>query len=120
MLHRLVEVGQLLPLTDVVEWKVPEEEFVSCPPKGYVILFVAFHERGFSVPAGQFIRVVLYEYGLQLHHLNSNSIQQMAVFEAMCEGYLGINVHWHIFKYFFVFACLKDGSKAATATSYPY
>jgi hypothetical protein len=37
----------------------------------------------------------------------------MAVFEALCEGYLGISAHWHLFKYFFMFVCLKDGSKAA-------
>jgi hypothetical protein len=35
-------------------------------PKGFVVSFVAFHERGFSVPASQFIRGVLFEYGLQL------------------------------------------------------
>jgi hypothetical protein len=79
-----------------------------------VVSFVAFHERGFSVPAGRFIRVVLFVYGLQLQHLNSNNIQQMAVFEAMCEGYLGISAHWHLVRYFFKFACLKDGSRAAT------
>jgi hypothetical protein len=43
-----------------------------------MVSFVAFHERGFSVPTGQFIRGVLFEYGLQLQHLNPNSIQQMA------------------------------------------
>jgi hypothetical protein len=56
---------------------------------------------------------VLYEYGLQLQHLNPNSIQQMAAFEAMCEGYLGISAHWHLFRHLFMFAYLKDGSKAA-------
>jgi hypothetical protein len=44
-------------------------------PKGYVVSFVAFHERGFSVPAGRFIRGVLFAYGLQLQHLNPNNIQ---------------------------------------------
>jgi hypothetical protein len=73
-LLRLVEVGQLPPLTDVVEWRVPSDESVSCPPKGYVVSFVAFHECGFSVPAGRFIRRVLFEYGLQLQHLNPISI----------------------------------------------
>jgi hypothetical protein len=58
--------------------------------------------------------VVLYEYGLQLQHLNPNNIQQMSVFEAMCKGYLGISAHLHLFKYFFMFACLRDGSKAVT------
>jgi hypothetical protein len=36
----------------------------------------------------------------------------MVAFEAMCEGYLGISAHWHLFWYFFMFACLKDGSRA--------
>jgi hypothetical protein len=54
---------------------------------------VAFHERGFSIPTGRFIRAVLHKYGLQLQHFNPNSIQQMVVFEALCEGYLGIGAH---------------------------
>jgi hypothetical protein len=32
----------------------------------------------------------------------------------MCVGYLGISDHWHLFWYFFKFACLKEGSYAAT------
>jgi hypothetical protein len=65
-LLRLVKVGQLPPLTAAVEWKVPGEESVPRPPKGFVVSFTAFHERGFSVLAGRFIRGVLFEYGLQL------------------------------------------------------
>jgi hypothetical protein len=38
----------------------------------------------------------------------------MATFEAMCEGFLGIGVHWNLFQYFFRFTCLRDGSRAAT------
>jgi hypothetical protein len=38
----------------------------------------------------------------------------MVAFEAMCEGYLGISAHWHLFRYFFKFTCLKEGSRAAT------
>jgi hypothetical protein len=79
-----------------------------------VVLFMAFYERGFSVPARRFIHGVLFEYELQLQHLNQNSVQQMAAFEVMCEGYLGISAHWHLFRYFFKFVCLKDGSRAAT------
>jgi hypothetical protein len=90
-LLRLVEAGQLPPLTDA-EWRVPTDESVP-RPKGYVVSFVAFHKRGFSVLAGRFISGVLFKYGLQLQHLNPNSIQQMAVFEVMCEGYLGISAH---------------------------
>jgi hypothetical protein len=74
LLHLLVEAGQLPPLTDAVEWKVPGEESVPRSPKGYGVSFVTFHERGFSVPTGRFIRAVLFEYELQLYHLNPNSI----------------------------------------------
>jgi hypothetical protein len=62
----LVMVGQLPPLTDAIEWRVPGDESVPRPPRGYVVSFVAFHECGFSVPAGRFIRGVLFSYGLQL------------------------------------------------------
>jgi hypothetical protein len=109
-LLRLVKASQLPPLTTAVEWKVPGDESVPRPPKGFVVSLVAFHERDFSVPVGRFICGVLFEYGLQLQHLNPNNIQQMAAFEAMCEGYLGISAHWHLFQYFFRFTCLKDGS----------
>jgi hypothetical protein len=63
-LLRLVEAGQLPPLTEAVEWMVPADESVPRPPSGYVVSFVTFHERGFSVPAGRFIRGVLFAYGL--------------------------------------------------------
>jgi hypothetical protein len=92
---------------------MPSDESVPRPPKGFMVSFVAFHERGFSVPVGRFIRGVLFEYELQLQLLNPNSIQQLAAFEAMCEGYLGISARWHLFRYFFKFLCLKEGSWAA-------
>jgi hypothetical protein len=47
-----------------MECTVPGEESVPRPPKGYVVSFMAFHERSFSVPAGRFIRGFLYEYSL--------------------------------------------------------
>jgi hypothetical protein len=49
LLH-LVEAGQLPPLTETVEWIIPADESVSRPSSGYVVSFVAFHERGFSIP----------------------------------------------------------------------
>jgi hypothetical protein len=112
-LLRLVEADQLPPLTEAVEWIVPADESVPRPPRGYVVSFVAFHERGFSVCCPVHPRSV-FTYGLQLQHLNPNTIQQMVAFEAMCEGFLGIGTHWHLFWYFFMFTCLREGSRAAT------
>jgi hypothetical protein len=54
-LLRLVEAGQLPPLTEAIEWIVPAGESVPRPPNGYVVSFVAFHKCDFSVPAGRFI-----------------------------------------------------------------
>jgi hypothetical protein len=111
-LLRLVEAGQLPSLTEAIEWIVPADESVPRPPNRYVVSFMVFHERDFSVPAGRFIRGVLFAYGLQLQHLYPNNIQQMAAFEAMCEGFLGIGAHLHLFRYFFRFTCLREGSRA--------
>jgi hypothetical protein len=108
-LLRLVEAGQLPPLTTAVEWKVPGDKSVSRPQGVHGLP----RARLFRA-ARRFIRGVLFEYGLQLQHLNPNNVQQMAIFEAMCEGYLGIGAHWYLFRYFFKFVCLKDGSWAAT------
>ena len=89
-LERLVAAGMLPARSEAAEWLLPGLEDFPRPPAGYVVSFVAFHERGFSVPAGRFIRAMLFQYGLQLQHLNPNGIQQMASFEALCEGYLGV------------------------------
>jgi hypothetical protein len=113
-LLRLVEAGQLPPLIEAVEWIVSADESVARPPSGYVVSFMAFHERSFSVPAGRFIRGVLFAYRLQLQHLNPNNVQQMAAFEAMCEGFLDISAHWHLFWYFFGFTYLRKGCRAVT------
>jgi hypothetical protein len=36
-----------------------------------------------------------------LQHLNPNGIQHIAAFIALCEGYLGIEPHFKLWRYFF-------------------
>ena len=67
------------------------------PLAGYVISFVAFHERGFGVPMDAFIRSTLLPFDLELQHLNPNDIQQMVAFKALCEGFLACEAHWKLF-----------------------
>ena len=43
----------------------------------------------------------IHYYKIELQHLNPNGIQHMAVFVAMCEGFLGINPHFDLSRYFF-------------------
>jgi hypothetical protein len=68
----------------------PSDHQEPVPPEGYVVSFVAFHERGFGVPASHFMRVLLHYYKVELHHLTPNSVSQAAIFMAVCEGYLGM------------------------------
>jgi hypothetical protein len=76
-LEELVEEGLLYPITDVVapEWIAPEKGVdVPNPPTGYVLSFVAFHERGLGIPTSRFLRVLPSWYEVELHNFNPNSI----------------------------------------------
>ena len=57
---------------------------------------VRLHERGFGVPVGRFIRALCNYYGVELHNFGPHSISQVAVFVALCEGYLGVEAHWDL------------------------
>ena len=91
-LEALVADGLLRPLSSdpQPEWMAPPSGAAPSPPRGYVLSFVSFHERGFGVPASRFMRAILHFYGVELHNLSSNSIAQAAIFAAVCEGFLGI------------------------------
>jgi len=59
------------------------------------------HEWGFGVPADRFIRALSHHYMLELHNFYTNSISQAAVFVAVCEGYLGVEAHWDLWRHLF-------------------
>jgi hypothetical protein len=71
------------------------------PPTGYVVSFTHFHERGFGTPASNFFRDLLHHYGVEMQNLNPNSIWQIMVFTALCEGHLGIRPNFALWKYYF-------------------
>ena len=104
VLERLVE-DRLLPLnpdSGAPVWISPRpEETEPNPPAGYVVSLVRLHERGFGVPVGRFMRALCDYYGAELHNFSPNSISQAAVFVAICEGYLGIEVHWDLWIHLF-------------------
>ena len=60
---------------------------------GYIMSFMAFHERCLGLPVDRFMRALPHYYGVELHNFNPNSITQAAIFVAVCEGYLGIAPH---------------------------
>jgi hypothetical protein len=60
-LGQLVTSGQLAANEDgqPAEWIVPSaRERAPNPPRGYVVSFVRFHERGFMAPASRFMRAL--------------------------------------------------------------
>jgi hypothetical protein len=84
------------------EWRVPPSDHREpTPPEGYVVSFVAFHERGLRVPPSHFMRALLHYYKVELHHLAPNSISQAAIFTAVYEGYLGMEPHWNLWLHLF-------------------
>ena len=103
-LESLVATGVLLPNTDPVRpvWiALASTEMDPKPPTGYVVSLARLHERGFGIPASQFFRVLCHLYGVELHNFAPNAISQAAIFVAVCEGYLGVNVHWDLWRHLF-------------------
>jgi hypothetical protein len=98
-LEELVRDGLLRPKTSRTqpEWRAPPfDHREPAPLEGYVVSFICFHERGFDVPASPFMRVLLYYYKVELHHLTPTAISQAAIFVAVCEGYLGMEPQWNL------------------------
>jgi hypothetical protein len=46
-------------------------ELIPKPPSGYRVMFLAFLLRGLSLPAHEFLRGLLYVYGVQLHQAHT-------------------------------------------------
>jgi hypothetical protein len=44
-----------------------------------IVSFYHFAERGLALPTCSFFRGLLYFYGLELHHLNPNSIYHITI-----------------------------------------
>jgi hypothetical protein len=90
----------LRPKAEVV-WRVAAgEEFQSEDVKEQVG-FGSFFERGFNLPAGDFIRCLLYYYRLELVRLVPKSVTIVCTFIHFCEAYLGIPPHFLLWRYFF-------------------
>jgi hypothetical protein len=66
-----------------------------------IVSFYHFSERGLALPTCSFFRGLLYFYGLELQHLNLNSICHIAIFIHFCEAFLGIEPYWDLFRYLF-------------------
>jgi len=110
-LEGLVRRGLLCARTATEEWWLPDNEDAPSLPKGYVVSFARFHERGFATPAHKFLRGLLDYYMVELQHLTPNVVQHIAAFVALCEGFLGISPHFDLWRHFFAVTILKKREK---------
>ena len=100
--RRLLELereGLLRPRTSSSrpEWIAPAADHREPrPPKGYVVSFAKFHRHGLGAPPSRFMRALCHHYGVELQHFSPNAITAVAVFAAVCEGYLRMMPHWEL------------------------
>jgi hypothetical protein len=79
----------------------PSTERTPKPRDGFQVMFLAFLLRGLSLPAHEFLRGLLFVYGVQLHQLTPNSILHIACFITICESFLGIDPHFLLWRSLF-------------------
>jgi hypothetical protein len=99
-IQSLANRGLLRPNTQVGWRPAMGEEFLT-EGIGETIVFLAHIERGFCIPAGDFMRGLLHIYRIELVHLAPNSITIISTFVHLCEAYLGIVLHFHFWRHFF-------------------
>ncbi|KAK1629231.1 hypothetical protein QYE76_003546 [Lolium multiflorum] len=88
--------------------RLPSEESYPTPPIGYRVSFVDHLIRGLAAPIHDFLRGLLFVYGLQLHHLTPNSILHISIFITLCESFLGVQPNWALWKR--IFLLRRNGS----------
>jgi hypothetical protein len=79
----------------------PGFERIPKPLSGCRVMFLAFLLRGLSLHAHEFLRGLLFVYGVQLHQLTPNLILHITCFITLCESFLGIDPHWILWKFLF-------------------
>ena len=64
----------LLPPSDQAQVRAPGKETSPAPREGERVCFVDFLLRGFGFPLYDFVRGLLYAYGVQIHDLTPNGV----------------------------------------------
>ncbi|KAK1619143.1 hypothetical protein QYE76_024660 [Lolium multiflorum] len=92
--------------------RFPSEESYPDPPMEYRVSFVDHLIRGLSTPIHDFLRGLLFVYGIQLHQLTPNSILHISIFITLCECFLGTPPNWILWKR--IFCLRRNGSHNST------
>jgi hypothetical protein len=99
-IQSLVNHGLLRPKSQV-GWRPAVGEAFPTKGTGETVVFIAHIEHRFGVLAGDFLRGLLQLYQTELVHLAPNSTTIIATFIHLCEAFLGITPHFHLWRHFF-------------------
>ena len=99
-LEKLLEDGLLQPQA-VAGWRADPGMARPFNEINEIVVFTPFYERRFSIPAHDFLRGLLFFYGLELIHLDPNSILQLSLYIHLCEAILGIDPPFHLWRHLF-------------------
>jgi hypothetical protein len=80
-------------------------------PSRFTVMFSAFLSRGLSLPTHEFLRCLFFSYDIQLWQLTPDSILHLAIFITVCEAFLGIDLHWGLWKKIFFVKRHSGGSR---------
>jgi hypothetical protein len=70
--------------------RVPAANEVEPRPRpGEFVIFMNFLDRGFALPTSNFLQQLLAFYSIKIFDLGPHNVQQIALFVALCECYLG-------------------------------
>ena len=91
----------LLQSRTLIQWQSAEGHGRPFEKTSEIVLFKTFVERGLAIPACDFLRGLLFFWGVQLHHLTPDSILHIAILVQLCEAFLGIHPQFDLFKSLF-------------------
>jgi len=92
---------RLLQSRALFQWQPAESHGRLFERTSEIVLLKAFVERGLALPTCDFLRGLLFLWGIQIHHLTPDSILHIAIFVQLCEVFLGIYPHFDLFKSLF-------------------
>ena len=91
-----------LPSVDKLHVRAPStKEVLPEPREKERVLFGEAVYRGLGFLLHDFVRGLLYAYGVQIHDFTPNGILHIAVFMTLCECFLGVHLRWALWKSIF-------------------
>ena len=108
-----LEAMGLLQNQAVIQWRAGEGEDYPFEGTLETVMFRDFVEHGLAVPISEFFHNLLRFWGIQMHHLTPQSILHLLIFTHLCEAFLGILPHFHLFQYFFILVPISNATKPA-------